>query len=200
MTSELSQPSGLLPMELPSMSSPVAFRAKTSLLRAAATALKGSVAGFGPRSSASIAKYDHASSSWRTSQTCLMALVTDLGHGLGEFSETWPKSGLMRNGIAYRLPLSVLHTYESGRGYWPTPQKFDGNMVRQTASDEATLRRLGKGGCSNLTEWICAPHLFAHRIPLGDWTFGIGSPNPQFSEWLMGFPINWTALEPSATA
>ncbi len=44
-----------------------------------------------------LAKYDHDSHSWKTSQVCLT----------GEFqsySGTWPRAGMTRNGIAYQRP------------------------------------------------------------------------------------------------
>src|SRR4051812_717313 len=59
-----------------------------------------------------LAKYDRDSSSWRTSQLCLEG-------GLSEFLETWPRSGLMRSGIAYQLPPLVPLTDAIEYGLWP---------------------------------------------------------------------------------
>ena len=54
------------------------------------------------RLSDSFARYDPSSSSWRTSQYCLDG-------DLAKFSESFPRSGLMRSGIVYRLvPLALL--------------------------------------------------------------------------------------------
>src|SRR3990167_8195765 len=56
-----------------------------------------------------LAKYDHDSQSWKTSQTCLQ----ENGElGLDEYSETWPRSGIMQNGIASQLPPLVPLTGE----------------------------------------------------------------------------------------
>jgi hypothetical protein len=66
--------------------------------------------------------FDRASQSWRTWQRCL----------IGEwepFSETWPRSGMMRNGIAYRRqPLAPL-TAETESGLLPTPEASNTKAV-----------------------------------------------------------------------
>ena len=56
---------------------------------------------YGRKSPAWLARFDPVGSCWRTAQTCLGSTgdVT-----LAEFSETWPRSGTMRSGTAYRLP------------------------------------------------------------------------------------------------
>ncbi len=70
--------------------------------------------GSGQRSQASFATYDPGSSSWRTFQDCL--------DGASEtFSETWPASGMTRNGTAYRRPSSVPPIYATESGLLPTP-------------------------------------------------------------------------------
>lgn len=61
-----------------------------------------------------LASYDPATSSWKTSQLCLDGEWQ-------EFWETWPRSGMTRNGTAYALPTSVPRTEESESGFWPTP-------------------------------------------------------------------------------
>ena len=63
----------------------------------------------------SLASYDHATQSWRTSQLCVDG-------ALELFSETWPRSGMTRSGIAYKLQTwgrSISET-ESG-SLLPTP-------------------------------------------------------------------------------
>ncbi len=68
-----------------------------------------------------LASYDPATSSWRTSQLCL-------DWGLSEFSETLPRSGLMRNGIVFRLPPLVPLTAATDSGSWPTPDAMVANL------------------------------------------------------------------------
>ena len=88
--------------------------------------------GSGQRSRMSFARYDPATRSWKTFQDCLDgASVT--------FSETWPSSGMTRNGIAYRLPTSVPPIYATGSGLWHTSQAADAWVP--TTISENTLRR-----------------------------------------------------------
>ena len=65
--------------------------------------------------SESLAKYDPDMRCWKTYQGCLFTNTLD------EFSETWPKAGMMLNGYLYPLPKSARPTDGNGNGYWPTP-------------------------------------------------------------------------------
>jgi hypothetical protein len=71
--------------------------------------------GSGPSSHGSLAFYDHASSSWRTSQGSL------LEEAWPRFSGTWPRSGSMRNGTVSPQPPSVPRTSVTGSSLWRTP-------------------------------------------------------------------------------
>jgi hypothetical protein len=78
--------------------------------------------GSGPSSQGSFAHYDPDSCSWRTSQVCLSG-------DLETWSETWPRAGMTRNGIAFqRQPLAPL-TDETGSGLWPTPDTHQGGRT-----------------------------------------------------------------------
>ena len=78
----------------------------------------GSAADSGGSFLESFAKYDRTLWSWRTSQRCLIG-------EWGEFSETWPRSGMTRNGTAYQLaPLAPL-TNETGCSLFATPTLRD---------------------------------------------------------------------------
>jgi site-specific DNA-cytosine methylase len=68
----------------------------------------------GESSNESFASYDPDSCSWRTSQHSLFG-------GLTLYSQTWPRSGSMRNGSAVRRPTLVPLTAEIGSGLWATP-------------------------------------------------------------------------------
>src|SRR5690606_25527765 len=47
-----------------------------------------------------------------------------------EFSETWPKQGTTRDGVAYRLPRSELRTSDGGSGsLLPTPSSSSGGRT-----------------------------------------------------------------------
>jgi hypothetical protein len=113
-----------LPMSLPEVS-PV----KTSALRELRLALTAPGAVCGPSSAELLATFDPATQSWRMFQTCLVALANSQAGGLDVFSETWPRSGLMRNGIAYRLPPLVPLTCATEFGLLPTPEASNTKAV-----------------------------------------------------------------------
>ena len=107
--------------EFPLMSSQAASRAKTLAALESKLALKKApAADCGPKSSDLLASYHHDTSSWRTSQRCLVAQVNNEGDGLAEFSETWPSAGMMQNGKTYRQQPWALPTVAKGSGLWPT--------------------------------------------------------------------------------
>ncbi len=78
------------------------------------------IAGSGPISSGSFAKYDPDSCSWRT---CQGSLLTP--EGSEPYSDRWPISGSMRNGACCQRPESEPRTCAAGcsysRGEYPTP-------------------------------------------------------------------------------
>lgn len=85
-----------------SMSSAAASPVRTSASPAEEPGSTESGRVFGPSSLDSLASFDPATSSWRTSQLSLL-------EEWDEFSETWPRSGMTRSGIAYRRqPLAPL--------------------------------------------------------------------------------------------
>ncbi len=88
---------------------------------------------YGPISSAWLAKYDRSSHSWKTPQLSLTTLTAcDAG------SLTLPKSGMMRNGILYRLRMLVLTTFARGSGLWPTPRAIYGEHPGMTDPNHLT--------------------------------------------------------------
>jgi hypothetical protein len=217
----------------------------------------------------SFARWDHATSSWRTAQCSLLA-------DLDVFSETWPRWGMMRNGVCWARSTPVRRTNANASGFgqnWPSPDARDS----QPEGLEAGKRRMEKystcglqtavnlwptpncpnGGRSvkHVTDWRGrtayhngkkvqvglesavklwpTPHGFSkdgksngpsgnelgRAVNEAQWatptvngnynrkgvspnsgdgpaTQAGGSLNPQFVEWLMGWPINWTSMEP----
>ncbi len=117
----------------PWMSSAEASPAKTSAAPASRPGFAESAAACGASTPVSLAKFDPATSSWRTSQLCLVALASGQANGSALFSGTWPRSGLMRNGTAYRLPPLALATDATESGLWQTP-----------VADDAVDREVGK--------------------------------------------------------
>ena len=119
-----------------------------------------------------LAKRGRLSRSWKTQQTCLNG-------DLEEFSGTWPRSGMMRNGIAYQLPTLARPISGIGYGLWPTPETGMGQRGYQHPSKVLS-------GSST------------HHITVNDFArayFGIKKLPPCIPEWLMGFPESWTDLE-----
>ena len=145
--------------------------AKTLAQQAKAPELTESVQVCGVKWPGSLAKYDRNSSSWKTHQCLLLG-------GLEEFSETWPKWGLMLGGECWALTTLEPSTKGNGFGFLPTPLRSDG--------DGGGICRSKNGKEYNLRDW------WANQ--------GLGkspqSRNPKFWEWVMGWPISWTDLMP----
>lgn len=132
------------------------------------------------------AYYDHTESSWRTSQHSLIEDLT-------VYSQTWPRAGTMRNGIAYQRRPSAHRTYateyslslmppnmpKNPSGLVPTPVA-DGDRTTNYAQGGASLGAAVRNGLSQ-EEQIS------------------GLLNPTWVEWLMGFPIGWTDYDASVT-
>jgi len=200
----------LLPMELPSMRSAEGSRARTSQTLASRLALRVSEAVSGLNTPALLTNYDPASCSWRTSQRCLV-------EGWTVFSETWPRSGMMRSGIAYPLqPLAPL-TDGTDCGSLPTPRSTDGHKSQRTlAGAQKELARRKNMDLGMVVRLWPTPSANDDRDRGNLSTPAIkrradkgkqlmlsmvvsetsGQLNPTWVEWLMGFPLGHTDLEP----
>jgi len=120
-------------------------------------------------------------------KTCRGSFQLNLDGTSDEFSETWPRSGTMSNGNAYRrrpwaLPIGVNGSGSSRpREWYPTPIVSD-------AKGASTERFKGSPKCrGNLREVL--------RNGPTDGLY----PHPRFVEWLMGFPTGFTSLPASET-
>jgi hypothetical protein len=169
----------------------------------------------------SLTRYDPDSRSWKTAQCLLQG-------GLEEFSETWPRWGIMQDGVCWERTMQVRHTCESESGSspkWPTP-----NCVEFRSDGE--LRILAKT-CKTPEEFRAMSHRAAESKRTSAWPtpratdgskgsrtvegamkelargrnkdLGMmvasadgGALNPPWVEWLMGWPIGWTDLQPLA--
>ena len=188
------------------MSSLAASRARTSALLERGQGSPASVQGSGVNLLGSFARFDPATSSWKTPQLSLL-------EGSEPFSETWPRWGLMRNGVCLEqmkppsrliAERSRLSTTAIESGSWvadraPTPTVC-GNYNRKGVSPTS-----GNGLATWVKQRLPTPtvndsknvggpsHLRRDTIPLNAM---VGGPlNPEWVEWLMGWPIGWTALE-----
>ena len=189
----------------------VDFLARTSAQQEPGPESPESVLGSGEKWRGSFAKYDRDSSTWKTHQYSLLGDLT-------LYSETWPRWGLMRDGECWELPTpfgvlelrrQITSAIECGSlERIPTPTGQDNNQVR------------GEGAAANHPARGTTLGGYVRRYPspgANDWRSGKGwdaqaqksrghSPqlrhildgmlNPEFAEWLMGWPIGWTALDP----
>ena len=139
------------------------FPAKTfqSLEKAQASTENDQVCG--PTWRASLTRYDRDTSSWKTAQCSLLG-------DSDEFSETWPKWGMMRGGVcwAQSTPVRRIDGIESG-SLLPTPTAQDAKNNGAASQHERNTKPLNAE---------------------------VGGPlNPMFVEWIMGWPLGWTDLE-----
>jgi hypothetical protein len=107
------------------------FRAKTSAAQEKGLELMGSAQGCGEKWHGSLARYDPDSRSWKTHQFSLLG-------GLTEFSETWPRWGLMRNGELFPQKTLVPHIDEKESGLWPTPVADDTGLRKKPYAQGGT--------------------------------------------------------------
>src|SRR5690349_202590 len=96
----------------PLTSSVAASPARISATQCDKQELRESDQDYGHSSTVSFASYDPHSSSWRTSQLSLSGELI-------EFSETYPRAGMMQNGRCYQQKPLVRHTLESESSLWP---------------------------------------------------------------------------------
>ena len=180
-----------------SMSSAAGSPARTSALLERVPGSTGRARVFGQSMPVSLANFDPATSSWRTFQLCLDG-------DLDEFSEIWPRSGMTRSGIAYRLqPLAPL-TGGIASGLLPTRTV---TMADRGGRGDLLQVARGNPSPSGHFKWPTPTKADAEGGPGNSGREGGenlrtavgGSLNPTWVEWLMGFPCGWTDLGASVT-
>lgn len=158
--------------------------------------------GSGAKLRGSLASFDPDTCFWRTAQQSLDA-------GLDACLETWPRSGMTRAGVCYPLPTSAPPTSANAGGALrnvPTPT-VNGNNNRKGISPKA-----GDG----LATWVkknsiptpaaqdaknsTLPPSPKDRDSIPGYLLRNGETagselNPQWVEWLQGWPIGWTESE-----
>ncbi len=184
------------------------FPAKISALRVLVAVWKESEAVFFSRSFGFVKKSNRNSFSWKTSQR------SDRGEPK-QSAKNWPKSGMIVGGRLFPLPNSELHTKGKGGFYLPTPTASDagvGEVVgaknRFFKTNSGNIRKLSPSGgdfCLKLPIWV----LFFPTPTAGDTGHRLrtyaqggsalsyrvgGKLNPEWVEWLMGYPKGWTEL------
>jgi hypothetical protein len=113
------------------------------------------------------------------------------------FSETWPRSGWIVNGVAYAPQTLERPTYVTASGLLPTPHGMcqegprrpgpTGNELGRAVQRRwpTTTRSDGSGG----------PGSSGRAGGENLRTAAGGSLNPEFVEWMMGFPLGWTEVD-----
>lgn len=131
----------------------------------------------GPKWQESFAKLDPDSFSWKTPQLSFI-------EGLDEFCETWPQWGMMRAGECFPLPMLAHDTSVRGCLSFPT----------------VTASWAGRGpGLSNNLDNLRMSEKCTRNTLATISEFGWKWP-ATLCEWMMGWPIKWTALAPLETA
>ncbi len=199
-------------------SSVEAFHVRTSQQRERAQESQASVLGSGVRWHELSVKYDRDTHSWRTHR-CLW------DEDLPWSSVTLPNWGLMRDGVLYQQPTPERRTSESESGFWPTPTTngIDGGSHSRAAAKSRGMWPTPRANdaekrgviANDKRNGLPAAAMYA-TPPARDWKSGKASQatmernsrplseqiggllNPDWVEWLMGWPIGFSALEPLA--
>jgi hypothetical protein len=157
-----------------STSSAAASPAKTSQSPGEAKGSTGHARVFGASTPDSFANYDPGTSSWRTSQLSLL-------EEWSVFSGTWPRAGMTRSGIAYRLrPLAPL-TGGIASGLWRTPRAAEAEHSGRQAPPKP-------GQTVGLTEQVAAAEQRMWPTPHGICQPGPRRPGPPGNE--LGRAVN----------
>ena len=140
-------------------------------------------------------KFDLATSSWKTAQ-CLF------DEDLPESSLTLPRWGMMRDGVLSERTTLPLRINATESGFWPTIRASDGERGGRGDLIQAIRGNPNKHYKLWPTPTVCGNYNRKGASKTsGDGlaTVAGGSLNPNWTEWLMGWPVGWTDLKPLAT-
>lgn len=157
----------------------------------------------GPKRSRPFALLDPDTASWKMCQDSLLPLM-----GISEPSfKDWPKQGMMRDGQCWEQTMLAHPTGERGCGLWQTPSVEDASR-KGSAEAWREWEQKGRTTQCRLRNQVWptpraqdGPHGPAREEGVEkkdpDKPITIqGQLNPDWVEWLMGWPVGWTALEP----
>ena len=159
--------------------------AKTSAQQVRVKDLPVTVLAYGLRCSELLKRSGLDMCSRKTVRTCVPV-------DLAPSSKALPAWGMTHDGACWELGTRVRPTKETGCGSmpatpsmrkWPTPQSSD-CRDRGHMGTKVVQRRIANGRQVNLGMVVSNTS---------------GKLNPDWVEWLMGWPIGWTDLEPLAT-
>jgi hypothetical protein len=157
---------------------------------------------FTAKSCALLTQFDPSTSSWRTLQ---QSFLTDSE----PFLETWPRVGMTQGGCAYVHPMSERRITETDGGCWPTPDTRgfvnEGSLAMLTEmcdsreeymamahrASKSKKARFWPSPTAHNAKETAAPSEGMRNTPTLAHQAG-GQLNPEWVEWLMGWPIGWT--------
>lgn len=179
------------------------FPVRTSARPAKEPDFPANVPAYGTKCGELFAKYDRHSHLWKIAP-CLQPEDST------GYSGKWPKAGMMLRGWCWEQPTLGLRTCGNASGFspWipngctffhtPTTNGLDGGSNSRRALRQ---RLLPTPKSHDANETACTSNLNRKSPGLGTLAAaGVlgrrGRLNPAFVEWLMGWPIGWTALNP----
>lgn len=186
------------------------FHARILVLQELEKVWKESEADYFSRSLDCVAKLSRDLSFWRMFLPLLQGEEQ-------KWSGKLPKWGMIVDGALYLLQALEQNTKEKDGSYWLTPTIMDHLPVRTGKALENALYRgknrvIRRKVSGRLNEQVAYPKMWptpdasmrgarinqnGHCYTLQD-AVGSGKLNPQWVEWLMGYQIGWTELEPWA--
>ena len=161
-----------------------AFHVKTCQQQEMEKVLTENEVDYGKKWGGLLAKLDLDTSLWKTPQCSLIMDST-------ECLQTFPNWGLMQDGVLWEQTTLAHPTEENDFGWWPTPVASD-YMTGQTNGITYTGKRFVRTSQKTGTEFG-AKLTSAYRLMTGNHL------PANFSEWMMGWPQDWTELKPVET-
>ncbi len=180
---------------------------------------KTTTATSGPRPSGLFARWSPDSRSWKTYRGFSARYKTKKQARLkqaisGRFLGTWPRAGMTHGGVCFRLQSWERRICERGCGSLPTPSATSYGTNQGGAAGRVGKVRPSLETMAERDQWPTPTqrdYRSDKRTEIGaakraESKRGIMLPesvggllNPTWVEWLMGFPIGWTALKPLGT-
>lgn len=170
--------------------------AKTSQLQENKQDWMENVLDFGLKCKELLAKYDREKSLWKTHQYSLF-------EDLIESQEAFPKSGMTVDGQLWELMMSKHPIKEKEYGLsdienknggcrlkYPTPTAHDG---KGRCTQNSLIRKNGASRIDQLANFVVFGYFNQDRDETLKTSYQL---NPDWTEWLMGWPIGWTSLKP----
>lgn len=188
------------------------FHARTLALLEKGVELEESEVGYGTKWQELSVRFDPDSHSWKT-HLCLWEEDLPLS------SVILPRWGIMRDGVCLELLTSERPISESASGLWPTPDTCAGGIgsgkIRpsQIQRNQPRLQDAVMWATPNARDWKEArlsPALakqaeenpfqnITRQLSKADPSLHGGLLNPTWVEWLMGWSLGWTDLQPLET-